>query len=82
MTLRLFAAATRAVFLFRDLCLATRRETTRGSGQEKIGGDETVQQTKSTTTGQELQDLNAAYDKGIISEREYNQQRDKILKGQ
>jgi putative oligomerization/nucleic acid binding protein len=45
-------------------------------------GDETIQQTKATTTGQELQDLKAAYDKGIISEREYNQQRDKILKGQ
>ena len=45
-------------------------------------GDETVQQTKTTTTGQELQDLKAAYDKGIINEREYNQQRSKILKGQ
>ena len=44
-------------------------------------GDETVQQTKTPTTGQELQDLKAAYDRGIISEREYNQQRDKILKG-
>jgi hypothetical protein len=45
-------------------------------------GDETVQQTKTPTTGQELQDLKAAYDRRIISEREYNQQRDKILKGQ
>ena len=45
------------------------------------GGDETVHQTVTTTKGQELQDLKAAYDKGIISEREYNQQRDKILKG-
>jgi len=45
------------------------------------GGDETVHQTITTTKGQELQDLKAAYDKGIISEREYNQQRDKILKG-
>jgi hypothetical protein len=45
-------------------------------------GDETVQQTKTPTTGQELQDLKAAYDRGIISEREYNQQRDKLLKGQ
>src|ERR1700756_3742762 len=42
-TLRLFAAVTGAVFLFRDLCLALRRETTRGSGQEKIGGGESVQ---------------------------------------
>jgi hypothetical protein len=38
------------------------------------GGDKTVQQKKNATTGQELQDLEAAYDKGIISEREYNQQ--------
>ena len=45
-------------------------------------GDETVQQTETPTTGQELQDLKAGYDRGIISEREYNQQRDKILKGQ
>ena len=45
------------------------------------GGDETNQQTKTTTTGQELMDLRAAYDKGLISEREYNQQREKLLKG-
>jgi len=45
------------------------------------GGDETIQQTKTTTTGQELMDLKAAYDKGLISEREYNQQREKLLKG-
>jgi hypothetical protein len=38
-------------------------------------GDETIQQTKTPTTGQELMDLKAAYDKGLISEREYNQQR-------
>jgi hypothetical protein len=45
------------------------------------GGDENIQQTRTTTTGQELMDLKAAYDKGIISEREYNQQREKLLKG-
>ena len=45
------------------------------------GGDETVHQTVTTTKGQELQALKAAYDKGIISEREYNQEREKILKG-
>jgi hypothetical protein len=45
-------------------------------------GDETVhQQTKTPTTGQELMDLKAAYDKGLISEREYNQQREKLLQG-
>jgi Short C-terminal domain len=45
------------------------------------GGDETTVQTRTTTTGQELQDLKTAYDKGIISEREYNQQREKLLQG-
>jgi len=45
------------------------------------GGDEVTQQTKTTTTGQELIDLKAAYDKGIISERDYNAQRDKLLRG-
>ena len=43
------------------------------------GGDETHIRTKSTTTGQELQDLKAAYDKGIISQREYEQQRERLL---
>jgi len=35
--------------------------------------------TKTTTTGQELQDLKTAYDKGIISQREYEQQRERLL---
>ena len=43
------------------------------------GGDETHVRTKSTTTGQELQDLKAAYDKGIISQREYEQQKERLL---
>lgn len=43
------------------------------------GGDETVIQQRSPSTEQELQDLKAAYDKGIISQQEYNQQRDRFL---
>jgi uncharacterized membrane protein len=43
------------------------------------GGDETVIQQSSPTTERELQDLKAAYDRGIISEQEFNQQRDRIL---
>jgi hypothetical protein len=43
------------------------------------GGDETVIQQSSPTTERELQDLKAAYDKGIISQQEYNQQRDRLL---
>ena len=43
------------------------------------GGDETVIQQSSPTTERELADLRAAYDRGIISEQEFNQQRDRIL---
>jgi len=42
-------------------------------------GDETNIRTKSTTTGQELQDLKAAYDKGIITQREYERQKERLL---
>lgn len=48
-----------------------------GCGGSKSTGDQTV---KTTTKGQELQDLDAAYKKGIISEKEYNEQKKKILK--
>jgi Short C-terminal domain len=43
------------------------------------GGDETVIQQSSPTTERELQDLKAAYDRGIISQQEYNQQRDRLM---
>ena len=43
MTLRLFAAATRAVFLFRAVRLAICRETTRGRTTEICYGVENVQ---------------------------------------
>ena len=43
------------------------------------GGDETIIQQSSPSTERELQDLKAAYDRGIISEQEFNQQRDRIL---
>jgi hypothetical protein len=43
------------------------------------GGDKTVIQQRSASTDEELRDLKAAYDRGIISEREYNQQRDRLL---
>lgn len=46
------------------------------------GGPEVKTENKSvsTTLGNELKDLKDAYDQGIISEREYNQAREKILK--
>jgi hypothetical protein len=43
------------------------------------GGDETVIQQRSPSTERELADLKAAYDRGIISQQEYNQKRDRLL---
>ena len=45
------------------------------------GGERTVQEEPAagTTTGQQLQDLKADYDRGRISEQEYNQRRDRLL---
>jgi uncharacterized membrane protein len=42
------------------------------------GGGAEVKQT-STTLGQELTDLQAAYEKGIITEKEYNKAKKEIL---
>jgi uncharacterized membrane protein len=44
------------------------------------GGGGAKVQTRSTTSGQELMDLEEAYEKGIITEKEYNKQKKKILK--
>jgi len=44
------------------------------------GGSELRQTTNTTTLGQELQDLKTAYDKGIISEKEYNKAKENIIK--
>lgn len=43
------------------------------------GGGAQVQQS-STTLGQELTDLQTAYEKGIITQKEYEKARNKILK--
>ena len=43
------------------------------------GGGARVQQT-STTLGQELTDLQAAYEKGIITEKEYNRAKKEIMR--
>lgn len=43
-------------------------------------GERTVQEAPAgKTTGQQLQDLKADYDRGRISEQEYNQRRDRLL---
>ena len=47
------------------------------------GGSEVKAETKTTTTttlGQELKDLEDAYQKGIISEKQYNEAKEKLLK--
>jgi hypothetical protein len=64
-------------FVFSALCLSAMLSGCLSLG----GGDETIQQTKTTTTGQELIDLKAAFDKGIITERQYEQQKEKLLRG-
>jgi PBP1b-binding outer membrane lipoprotein LpoB len=47
------------------------------------GGERTVKETPATTTtlGQRLMDLKAEYDRGAISEQEYNQRRQRLLQG-
>ena len=45
-------------------------------------GERTVQETTAATTptlGQQLLDLKADYDRGAISQQEYNQRRDRLL---
>ena len=43
------------------------------------GGAELKSHTRTTTTGQELIDLKAAYDKGVITKEQYENQKEKIL---
>ena len=44
------------------------------------GGADIKANTYNTTLGQELQDLQTAYNKGIISEKEYDQAREALIK--
>ena len=43
------------------------------------GGAEVKTQSYSTTLGQELKDLEEAYQKGIITEKQYNQAKEKLI---
>ena len=45
------------------------------------GGGKTNVETRTTTKGQELMDLEKAYKSGIITEKEYEKQKKEILKG-
>lgn len=44
------------------------------------GGADVRQQTTTTTLGKELQDLDDAYKKGLLSEKEYKEARSNLLK--
>ena len=43
------------------------------------GGAKVSTQNTTTTVGQELQDLDHAYQQGLMSKREYNAQREKVM---
>ena len=43
------------------------------------GGAEVRTQSYSTTLGQELKDLEEAYQKGIITEKQYNKAKEKLI---
>ena len=45
------------------------------------GGAKNVYVNRTTTVGQELSDLQQAYQKGAITEDEYNTERRKLLRG-
>ncbi|TCL08539.1 hypothetical protein BXY66_0576 [Shimia isoporae] len=45
------------------------------------GGSKTTNNVQATTVGEELASLDAAYRQGLLTEKEYEQQRRKILKG-
>ena len=44
------------------------------------GGAKVKAETRTTTLGQELTDLDKAYKSGILSEKEYKSAKDKLLK--
>jgi hypothetical protein len=44
------------------------------------GGADVKQQTTTTTLGKELQDLDDAYKKGLLSEKEYKESRKNLMK--
>ena len=44
------------------------------------GGSSTSVQAQTTTMGQELTDLKKAYDAGVITEKEYEKSKSRILK--
>lgn len=50
-----------------------------GSAACRGGGAEVKTQSYSTTLGQELKDLEEAYNKGIITEKQYKRSKEKLI---
>lgn len=50
-----------------------------GLGACRGGGAEVKTQSYSTTLGQELKDLEDAYNKGIITEKQYKRSKEKLI---
>jgi hypothetical protein len=48
-------------------------------GMSGCGGKKTTVQAQTTTLGQELTDLQKAYEQGIITEKEYNKLKKEIM---
>ena len=51
-----------------------------GLGPLGCGGGGAKVEARSTTLGQELQDLDAAYQKGLLTKKEYDSKRKSIMK--
>lgn len=51
-----------------------------GGGSTTEVKSQSVTTSTSTTLGNELEDLKQAYEKGVISEKEYNEAREKLIK--
>jgi PBP1b-binding outer membrane lipoprotein LpoB len=70
----------REVFLMRiEIFLLCGAVLLSGCISVSSGGRTVQEEPAARTTGQQLQDLKADYDKGRISEQEYNQRRDRLL---
>lgn len=70
------AMMSKAAALAMTLVLALAMGLAAGCG---ASSSKTVQETRTTTKGQELLDLKKAYDQGVISEKEYEKSKKKIM---
>lgn len=66
--------------LMRTLCVVMLIVFCLGFASCGGGGADVKQETNTTTLGKQLEDLDSAYKKGLLSEKEYNEARKKIMK--